>query len=36
VREWPPGVWAREPGADDVLVHPAIRAARIWVTADGT
>jgi hypothetical protein len=30
VREWPPNVWAREPGADDVLAHPAIRAARIW------
>jgi len=29
VSEWPPNVWAREPGADDVLAHPAIRAARI-------
>jgi hypothetical protein len=34
VRQWPPDVWARQPGADDVLVHPAIRAVRIWVSAD--
>jgi hypothetical protein len=35
VRQWPPDVWGRQEGADDVLVHPAIRAARIWVSADG-
>jgi hypothetical protein len=33
VREWPPDVWGRQPGADDVFVHPAIRAARIWAMA---
>jgi hypothetical protein len=33
VRQWPPDVWGRQPGADDVLVHPAIRAVRIWVSA---
>jgi DNA-binding phage protein len=31
--EWPPSIWARRPGADDVLGHPAIRAARIRVSA---
>jgi DNA-binding phage protein len=30
---WPPDVWARRPGADDVLGHPAIRAAVFWVSA---
>jgi hypothetical protein len=35
VRQWPPDVWGRQPGADDVLVHPAIRAVRIWVSAGG-
>jgi hypothetical protein len=34
VRQWPPDVWGRQAGADDVLVHPAIRAVRIWVSAD--
>ena len=34
VRQWPPDVWARQAGADDVLVHPAIRAVRIWASAD--
>jgi hypothetical protein len=28
--QWPPDVWSRQPGRDDVLGHPAIRAARIW------
>ena len=32
VHHWPPDVWGRQP--DDVLGHPAIRAARIWVSAD--
>jgi DNA-binding phage protein len=31
---WPPDIWARRPGADDVLGHPAIRAAVFWVSAD--
>lgn len=31
---WPPDLWSRQPGQDDVLVHPAIRAAKIWVTAE--
>jgi len=29
---WPPDVWGRQP--DDMLGHPAIRAARIWVSTD--
>jgi hypothetical protein len=35
VREWPPDVWGRQPGADDVFAHPAIRAVRVWAMADG-
>jgi hypothetical protein len=31
VHHWPPDVWGRQP--DDALGHPAIRAARIWVSA---
>jgi hypothetical protein len=31
---WPPDLWSRQPGQDDVLVHPAIRAAKVWVTAE--
>ena len=34
VRQWPPDIWGRQAGADDVLVHPAIRAVRIWASAD--
>jgi hypothetical protein len=30
--EWPPRIWDRRPGADDQLLHPAIRAALIHVT----
>jgi len=33
--QWPPDVWSRQPGRDDVLGHPAIRAARIWTAAEG-
>jgi hypothetical protein len=33
LRQWPPDVWSRQPGNDDVLGHPAIRAARIWASA---
>jgi hypothetical protein len=29
-REWPPDIWHRTPGADDQLLHPAVRAVRIW------
>jgi hypothetical protein len=31
--EWPPNFWDRRPGADDQLLHPAIRAAIIHVAA---
>jgi hypothetical protein len=31
--EWPPDIWTRRPGADDVLLHPAVRAVIIWVLA---
>lgn len=31
--EWPPSFWDRQPGADDQLLDPAIRAAMIRVTA---
>src|SRR5580693_2587540 len=34
VRQWPPDIWGRQAGADDVMVHPAIRAVRIWASAD--
>ncbi len=30
---WPPDFWSRRPGADDVLGHPAVRAAIIRVEA---
>jgi hypothetical protein len=29
-REWPPDVWHRTPGTDDQLLHPAVRAVRIF------
>jgi hypothetical protein len=28
--EWPPEIWVREPGRDDVLLHPAVRAVMIY------
>lgn len=31
--EWPPNFWDRRPGADDQLLHPAIRAAIVHVSA---
>lgn len=34
VREWPPDVWDRQPGADDVFGHRAIRAVRIWASGE--
>ena len=33
VQKWPPDVWGRQPGADDALGHPAIRAVRVWASA---
>lgn len=27
--EWPPDIWQRQPGRDDVLLHPALRAVMI-------
>ncbi len=32
-REWPPAIWARQPGRDDVLLHPAVRAVMVFCTA---
>jgi hypothetical protein len=34
-QEWPPGFWAERPEADDMLVHPAVRAALIQANASG-
>jgi DNA-binding phage protein len=31
--DWPPDVWSRQPGRDDVLGHPAIRAVAILTAA---
>jgi hypothetical protein len=31
--EWPPSFWDRRPGPDDQLLHPAIRAAIVHVSA---
>jgi hypothetical protein len=28
--EWPPDIWSRRPGRDDVLLHPAVQAVIIW------
>jgi hypothetical protein len=33
IREWPPDIWTRRPGRDDVLLHPAVRAVRIYCEA---
>lgn len=30
--EWPPDIWQRQPGQDDVLLHPAVRAVTISCT----
>lgn len=32
-REWPPDIWQRQPGRDDVLLHPAVRAVMIYCEA---
>jgi hypothetical protein len=31
--EWPPDIWQRQPGRDDVLLHPKVRAVMIYCTA---
>jgi hypothetical protein len=28
--DWPPDIWSRQPGQDDVLLHPAVQAVMIW------
>jgi hypothetical protein len=28
--DWPPDIWNRQPGTDDVLLHPAVQAVMIW------
>lgn len=33
VAEWPPDIWHRQPGRDDVLLHPKVRAVRIHCTS---
>jgi len=32
-REWPPDTWQRQPGEDDVLLHPAVRTVMIFCMA---
>jgi len=31
--EWPPDIWQRQHGKDDVLLHPAVRAVMIYCKA---
>jgi hypothetical protein len=31
--DWPPDIWSRRPGRDDVLLHPAVQAVMIWCEA---
>jgi hypothetical protein len=31
--DWPPDIWSRRSGRDDVLLHPAVRAVMIWCEA---
>jgi hypothetical protein len=31
--EWPPDIWQRQPGKDDLLLHPAVRAVMIYCEA---
>jgi hypothetical protein len=31
--DWPPDIWTRQPGQDDVLLHPAVQAVMIWCKA---
>lgn len=31
--DWPPDIWTRRQGLDDVLLHPAVQAVMIWCEA---
>jgi hypothetical protein len=31
--DWPPDIWSRQPGPDDVLLHPAVQAVMILCEA---
>jgi len=31
--DWPPAIWHRQPGRDDMLLHPAVRAVMVSCTA---
>ncbi len=31
--DWPTDIWSRQPGRDDVLLHPAVRAVMIFCVA---
>ncbi len=31
--DWPPDIWSRQPGQDDVLLHPAVQAVMILCEA---
>jgi len=31
--DWPTDIWSRQPGRDDVLLHPAVRAVTIFCAA---
>jgi|SRR5215469_2821368 len=31
--DWPPAIWHRQPGRDDMLLHPAVRAVMVYCTA---
>jgi hypothetical protein len=33
--DWPPDIWSRRAGRDDVLLHPAVQAVLIWCGARG-
>jgi hypothetical protein len=32
--DWPPDIWSKEPGKDDLLVHPAVLAVTLWASAE--
>jgi hypothetical protein len=32
--DWPPDIWSKEPGKDDLLVHPSVLAAILWASAE--
>jgi hypothetical protein len=31
--EWPPDIWVRRPGPDDLLLHPKVQAVTIFCVA---